>query len=47
MITNESYTKEWILLQSKTIGKADPNLINFQLSTLVLIIPLIIHLTNL
>lgn len=27
MITKQSYTKEWILSQVKTIGKADPNLV--------------------
>lgn len=46
MITNESYTKEWILLQSKTIGKADPNLVELVIFAFTLLEQLVINNLN-
>jgi len=46
MITKTSYTKEWILSQSKTIGKADPNLVEHVIFAFTLLEQLIINKLN-
>jgi hypothetical protein len=43
MITEESYKKEWILSQTKILGKADPNLVELTVYAFILLEQLIIH----
>jgi predicted nucleotidyltransferase component of viral defense system len=43
MITQESFSKEWILSQSKTIGKADPNLVELMIHAFSLLEKLVVN----
>jgi len=43
MISKESFGKEWILSQSKTIGKADPNLVELVIYAFTLLEKLVTH----